>query len=328
MRTEVRGRQLPRRFTVGVLVAMMLGALLPATALATASANIRRTPGSSGDFTLHGSNGYSLYFKSEKGQLTIIASQRRPTQATVAPSGKLMPARTGAASESTYFVDGVSRDPSTIEADLGPAGEVSLTFQPSGAKKVTTFDLSDKSEGCVGATKVVRRLGNFVGTVSFHGENGYTTAEAASVPGTVGTSPFRNCTTIRHHLGGKPKSPAPPAPPPAFLAVNSKKVAFTAIRSPSAFFWAFSGEQLEGGPLVLRIASAITPRSLFSVRADGSQAILRPPPPFSGAGVYRDPPSGPPTWTGDLSVGFPGVAQPLTGEEMGSPQLRISRPKG
>ncbi|HET9591740.1 MAG TPA: hypothetical protein VFP17_02385, partial [Solirubrobacterales bacterium] len=189
-----------RDLAIGLLLASALALIaVPTKAAASASANIRKSPAPSAAFTLPGTNGYSLYFKSEKGLLTIIASQRRPAQATIATDGTLVPARLGPTSESTYVYFGVSRDPGTIEADLGAFGKVTLSFQPSGAKKVTSVDLSDKTEKCTGATKVVRRLGSFVGSLSFHAENGYTNAEATSVPGTVGTSPFRNCSTVPKH---------------------------------------------------------------------------------------------------------------------------------
>jgi hypothetical protein len=300
-----------RLLTIGLLLA----AVVPATASADASSNIRRAPGDSAAFTLAGSNGYSLYFKSEKGQLTIIASRRRPAQPTIAPSGKLLPARLGASSESTYVVRGVSHDPSTVEADLGTAGEVSLSFEPNGKKRVTMIDLAGHTEKCIGATKVVRRLGNFVGSVSFRGENGYTTAEAASVPGTVGTSTFRNCSHYPQRAGDKPGRAVRPERP-TFLAVSAKEVSgsLLAIRdSETAGFIATGFEELGGGLIVVRTATAEGRPSLFSVGPQGRRATVRPPAPFSGVGVYRDPPAGPPTWSGDLNVSFPGVRQPLTG---------------
>jgi opacity protein-like surface antigen len=303
----------------GLLVAVALAAAMPAAAMADASANIRRSPGPSAAFTLAGSDGYSLYFKSEKGQLTIVASQGRPAQPTISNGGKLLPARTGSSSESTYVVHGVSRDPSAIEADLGSAGSVSLTFQPSGEKKVTMIDLSGKSERCIGAAKVVRRLGSFVGSVSFHGENGYTTAEAVSVPGSVGTSTFRNCT----HLPKRPASGKAASEPAAFIVVDGETPLLAFRDSGRASFAAFESEELEEGLFVFRSATAVGAPSLFSFRPDTPRASLRPPAPVSGTGIYRDSPSAPPTWSGDLSVSFPGVRQPLTGQGAGKASLKL-----
>jgi hypothetical protein len=307
-----------RRAMVGLLAAAVLGAAVPATAAADASPNIRHSPGDSAAFTLPGSNGYSLYFKSENGLLTIIASQRRPAQPTIAANGKMVGGRVGPTSESIYSLSGVSRDPNTIEADLGAAGRVSLAFQPSGEKRVTVVDLAGKSEECVGATKVVRRLGSFVGSVSFQGENGYTTAEATSVPGSVGTSPFRNCT----QLPKRPQEEEVLPERPTFLLVSGD-AALLALRDREvAHFTALEGEVLDGGLNVLRAATAAGDPGLFSFSPAGTRASVRPPAPFSGTGVYRDPRGAPPTWSGNLSVSFPGVQQPLSGEGFVKPLLK------
>jgi hypothetical protein len=308
----VRGRRSSR-----LLTAMLLGlaalAGLPQGAAAGAHANIRKAPGESAAFTLAGSNGYSLYFKSEKGQLAVVVSRRRPSSATISPLGKLVPANSGAASESTYFLN-TGRDPSKIDADLGALGQVSLTFQPSGEKKVTFVDLESKSEKCVGAAKVVRRLGSFVGTVNFRGENGYTSAEATSVPGTVGTSPFRNCTTLRGAAGD---APLPTAPPDAFLTATGAG-SFLALHGPDETrFTALAADYLGDGLNVFRQATAIGGQSAFRLgrRRGASWANLSPPPPFSGTASYRHPQGAPPSWRGDLSVEFPGAVLPLTGGE-------------
>jgi len=321
---EAFGGRATRRLTGGLLAAMALGVAVPATASAEASSNIRRSPGESAAFTLTGSNGYSLYFKSEKGQLTVIASRLRPAQATIAPSGKLVPARVAPASESTYLFRGVARDPATIEADLGPLGKVSLSFEPSGKKKVTMIDLSDKTEKCIGATKVVRRLGAFVGSVSFHGENGYTTAEGVRVPGTVGTSTFRNCSQLPKHSPEEEVLPERPT----VLGVGGKAALFALRDAEAARFTAFEAEDLGGEVSVFRVATAVSKPSLFTFSPDGSRASVRPPAPFSGTGVYRDTAAGSPTWSGDLSVSFPGVQRPLTGDGFVKPVLKPGTRRG
>lgn len=311
-----------------VALSLLLPAIATARALAPdeAGANIRRSPGDSAAFTLAGSGGYSLYFKSEKGTLTIVASRRRPAQPTISPAGKLVPANRGSSSESTYVTPGVPHDPSTISADLGRLGSVSLTFQPSGEKKVTWVDLGSKSEKCIGATKIVRRLGAFVGSVSFRGENGYTEAAALSVPGTVGTSPFRNCTTLHRHRTGASAASRTAAPEAeAFLSVPGETSLLAARDSGKAHFFAAGSELLEPDLSVLRTATAAGRRGLFSFGPDGSRATVNPPAPFSGTATYRDPRGGPPRWSGNLSVEFPGFVQPLTGAGMLKPDLRLFR---
>lgn len=317
-------RRAPWLLTVGMSAAIMLGSV-PSAASASASANIRKSPGPSATFTLAGTNGYTLYFKSEKGQLTIIASRRQPTQATVATDGTLVPGRLGSASESTYVYFGVSEDPRTIAADLGAFGKVSLSFQPSGAKKVTAVDLSEKTEKCIGATKVVRRLGSFVGSVSFHAENGYTAAEATSVPGTFGTSPFRSCSSIPKHA---PEEDEVLPERPTFLAVSGPAAFFALRDSDASRFTAFENEGLGDGFSVFRLATAVGAPSLFSSRPNGLRARVRPPAPFSGSGAYSDTAGGSPTWSGDLSVSFPGVQRPLTGDGFVKPMLKPGKKRG
>ena len=310
--------------TAGLSAAVILGCA-PTAASASASANIRKSPGPSAAFTMAGTNGYTLYFKSEKGLLTIIASRRQPTQATIATDGTLVPARLGPGSESTYVYFGVSKDPRTITADLGALGKVSLSFQPSGAKKVTSVDLSEKTEKCIGATRVVRRLGSFVGSVSFHAENGYTAAEATSVPGTFGTSPFRSCSTIPKHA---PEEDEVLPERPTFLAVSGPAAFFALQDSEESRFTAFENESLGNGFSVFRLATAVGAPSLFSSRPNGLRASVRPPAPFSGSGAYSDTPGGSPVWSGDLSVSFPGVQRALTGDGFVKPMLRPGKKRG
>jgi hypothetical protein len=320
--TQVSGGSLRWAGMVLALVATLAAAVQPPAAEAGASANIRRTPGDTAAFTLQGTNGYSLYFKSEKRMLTIVASRGRPGQPTISPDGRLVPRRSGSSSESIYVVHGLDRDPSRIEADLGPVGSLSLVFQPSGEKRVTKIDLDSKSEKCIGAARVDRRLGSFVGTVSFRGENGYTTAAATSVPGTVGTSPFRNCTTLRRRPGGAAAGLATAsAGQGAFLTVSGE-VSFIANRDKrSAHFYALGSDELSPGFFVLRTATANARSGRFALSRTGLRANLKPPAPFSGTGAYRDPPTGPATWSGNLSVEFPGFVEPLTGPGMTKPRL-------
>lgn len=71
---------------------------------------------------------------------------------------------------------------------------------------------------------------------------------------------------------------------------------------------------LKGGPTPGASFIAYTGRSgtNFSFSSALSSAAVRPPAPFSGVGNYRGA-HAPPTWTGDLSVAFPGFETPLTG---------------
>jgi hypothetical protein len=310
------------------LLAALLGAcaamaLPPAGALADAGANLRHAPPESAAFTVAGSNGYSIYVRKQRGQVEAIVSRKRPPMPTIAPDGRLLPANRGDVAADTYFTTAASTDPNTIEADLGALGRIAVSFQPSGRRRVTRVDLSGKSERCVGATKIVRRLGTFTGTISFHGENGYTSVDLESAPGSVGTSPFRNCTTRPDTL----PHPGHPAkrPTEASLWLSGKTaVVLSAFGSPQgARFFAIAADGLDGSLTEVRTAQAVGPASEFRFHLDGSGATLRPAGPFSGTGVYRDGAHSPPSWRGGLAVEFPGATVPLTGPGTGTAQMRI-----
>lgn len=315
-----------------VLGALALLAALPGSAAAEeASANLRHSPGESAEFTVAASNGYSLVVKNERHLVTVAVSRGRLPVPAISNGGRLLPAKTGNAAMSTYFVVSSTpppktpdTEPGTIDTDFGSLGRIDVTFQPSGRRRVTNIDLSDKTEHCVGAAKVVRRLGTFTGTISFRGENGYTSVDLTSAPGTVGTSPQRNCTTRPNgHQGHAPG----PSGPRGFLSLQGKGKnlsLFAGFEGGQADFVSFSAQDLPGSVVVTRVAQARAAGSSFRVSRGGARAALQPPFPFSGSGTYRDPPHGPPTWTGDLSVEFPGLVAPLAGPGFEAPKLRLA----
>ncbi|HET7418662.1 MAG TPA: hypothetical protein VFJ61_13650 [Solirubrobacterales bacterium] len=308
-----------RRFALALILPAALAAGPGTASAAEAGANIRRSPGSSANFTLAAANGYSLYFKEEKGVLSIVATRTQPAEPTIDASGGIGVVRTRYANESVYTTLDSAPKAAQINADLGPVGSVSLVFHPSGKKRVTKVDLEAKGEDCIGATRIVRRLGTFEGSVVFHAENGYTSAAATSVPGTVGTSPIRNCTTAKGSAAG---TEAETTDTEASLSVYGA-ASFAASRTARGVtFHALSSEQLAPNVGVARLAVASAERSSFWFAGDGSRAGVKPPAPFSGTAAYTSR-AGSPSWTGDLSVDFPGLTQPLTGEGLLSPQLRI-----
>lgn len=140
----------------------------------------RKQPGTSGEFTVNGTNGYSLSIKSEKGAVTVVAADQRPPVATISATGEIRPANNGNVAASTYVTTGSPRNPNVIEADLGSLGTISVAFQPSGKTRVTKVNLKNKTKKCVGAERIVRRLGTFTGTIKFQGEGSYTTVDLPS----------------------------------------------------------------------------------------------------------------------------------------------------
>jgi len=304
-----------------VAVTILAVALGAATRAPQAGAGAPAGPGRSGNFTLPAANGYTLYFVKERGVLAITASRTQPLRPTIDANGGIGAPRADhpSSSESIYTTPEADGRPGVINADLGPIGSVALVFHPSGRKKVTTVDLEPGSEDCAGPTKIVRRLGTFEGSVVFHAENGYTSAAATSVPGSVGTSPLRNCAKASND---QPGEPAEATDTEALLSVSGAVGFYASRTAHGSTFHALSSEQLAPNVSVGRIAASSAPNASFWFAGDGSGARVRPPAPFSGSATYRSS-AGSPSWSGDLSVDFPGITQPLTGEGLLPARLKI-----
>jgi len=106
-------------------------------------------------------------------------------------------------------------------------------------------------------------------------------------------------------------------PKAAVLALSRDGVNFSAVagvesKRSSAFF--ATHEESRGKLAIIRVAEARKPRRHIKVNEALTSARLTPPAPFHGSGRYRAAPDGSATWTGDLSVNFPGAPRfPLAG---------------
>jgi hypothetical protein len=82
-------------------------------------------------------------------------------------------------------------------------------------------------------------------------------------------------------------------------------------------------EETDGQMAIIRYALAFVRDSVLSHNDALTSATLRPPRPFHGKGVYSAAPDGTKTWSGSLSVAFPGAPrQPLTGPDF-TTQLEV-----
>lgn len=296
----------------GLLWAVLVIAVL---ALPASVAEARKPPGTSAEFTVPGTNGYSLYVKSEKSTVNVVVANQLPLVSTFSADGRIRPANTGNVATNTYLTTDSSPDPNAIEADLGPLGRISVTFQPSGETRVSRVNLKGKSKKCVGAERIVRHLGTFTGTIEFRGESGYTTVDLPSAEGTVGTSLFRNCTTKVNRRGASASTRSSSQSTTYLTATNRECffVAFAESNSPAVGFLASISESVSQKVILLRLAQAVAAKRRFVFNDALSSATLTPPAPFSGSGQFRRVRGGPSTWTGSLSVAFPGKTVPLTG---------------
>lgn len=248
-------------------------------------------------FQLPASDGYTLQVKTQ-GALTHVSVWRGDREFAT-----------------TYDVAD-SAHGSEIDADLGMLGRIHVQFNPSGLVRMVRIGNSN--------CWVPRELGTFTGTISFQGENDYTSVEAVSVPGLVGTEWRGRC--------GVPKaaSSAPSAlERRAVERVWAVSDAMLMSRSPfSAETWSstmllVSAEgraarylayrvELAGPKLtIFRRAGAVAARSTFAYIHTLRRATLAPPAPFSGEATYSARRH---RLSGDLTVQFPGVPpETLTG---------------
>jgi hypothetical protein len=288
--------------TVAVLVASL-------TCLGTA----RGAQPQSASFSLRGSNGFVLDVTSEGGEVTVIASERRPPVATFTASGRPRSAATGNGASSVYTAPPKSAGPGTVDAGLGALGRIAVQFRPSGRRIVSTA-----RRVCGRPLRIVRRLGTFVGTIRFEGEAGYTAVAAASARGSVGTPLPSDCGAPGSSPGAavvsSPSTLLRPLARGAVLFAEDPRRGSRFRAAPAAggvSFRARVEERNDDGVTVVRRAQAGAPTSAFDFDPALSWAAVRPPAPFSGtarfaarAGTH---------WTGSLRVTFPGLSVPLTG---------------
>ena len=286
-------------------------AVAASVALVFGSGTARGAQPQSASFSLLGSNGYVVDVTSQGDEVTVIASERWAPVATFGPSGRPRSAGSGNGASTIYTAPAKAGGPETVEAALGELGRIAVRFRPSGRRVVSTA-----RQVCGRPSRVVRRLGVFVGTISFEGEGGYTTVAATSARGSVGTPLPPGCRTPGSTSGAAVASSmliGPAARGAVLNAVDPRTGSrFRAAPGPGGVgFRARVEERNADGVVVVRRAQAGAPASAFDFNRSLTWASVRPPAPFSGtarfaarAGVR---------WRGSLRVTFPGLSVPLTG---------------
>lgn len=289
---RISGRRLRR---LVVVAGLACGLLLPAGAAAKL-----RAPHFSAEFAPPDVNGYSISVSGnhKSVQIAIVQGESSPKHLIT----------------STYTFPG-SSSANGIHADLGSFGTIAMQFKPSG--EVRTSKFPKVGEGCDAPRKIVRRLGTFSGTFRFEGEGGYVISEASEVEGSVGTPSAILCGIFvgsgeghRHHRHQAP-------PPSLGVTTTHNRLAFSAgftgRHRKGAGFVASSMER-HGPVSIIRWASVAGPSSGFQVNHQLTKATVSPPPPFSATATFERGPKGSrPSWSGSLSVSFPGREAPLTG---------------
>jgi hypothetical protein len=242
-------------------------------------------------FRIPATNGYSIF---------VMASEPRVGQ----PGSVGIYVRKGQTGVS-YTAPAVVTETS-IAADLGNLGRISVDFHPTGQALA-------KHPGCKGVSLPVAE-GSYEGTISFHGEEGYTDAEATSVPADAGPLLAGLCS---FGVGGGGRNPSG-----AELNVRNPGLGprFTAIKAeptgPAHFIVEVSEYSVSVS--IVRYAAFSMPARTFRYSAKLQSATVQPLAPFSGVAHFDRERKANHRWSGDLTVDVPG----LSDAALTAPQLR------
>lgn len=217
----------------------------------------------------------------------------------------------------TAYVARGTVTPTRIEASFGDFGRVAVKFRPSG--RIAT---SKPRRRCRGADHFTSRLGVFVGNVRFRGEDDYVSVRAHRAKGRI-RSPLRLHCAFRFRppprRAARPVRELPSFAPTVLGAGHRQALSATELfamqRGRRTLFLAVT-EQSRGSIAEVRYALATAPNEAFTFNEELNHAVLDPPKPFHGEGIYAAAADGTASWSGSLSASFPGAPRlPLSGPE-------------
>jgi len=274
-----------KRGSIGVLVLAVapIGvglASVPASALAEPAAR----SGSSVSFRIKSSNGYSI--------LALGGSRRGDSRGAIS----LFVARKGA---NVVYSAPAMITPTTVQADLGELGSISLGLEPSGIERTV--------RPTCGGEPVTYESGSYVGAIEFRGEEGFTEASVASAPMLVKPLLDLACgrfasgeLVVGRHLPG------------ARLRVGSRSrrhrlsLQLNANRPGARVIFQASLGEFRRGVQIERSVSGRFRGSAFDFDRRLVAATVRPPGPFSGRAIFRRNAPAARRWRGSLAIDFPG----------------------
>jgi hypothetical protein len=192
----------------------------------------------------------------------------------------------------------------SIHADLGTLGEISVEFQRS--DKAASVRCNKEQE------PIRFDSGSWVGTIDFHGEGGYTDVEATSAPGYVESA------ALGPFCGGGSFGGSSERARGAALYLRNPGLGpglsvYKHRPGAAALIFAYLSEWDEG-IRIDRSTSEWMPGRDFSYAPNLRTATVTPPGPFSGSARFDLGEKAGRRWSGDLTVDLPGHADvPLTG---------------
>jgi hypothetical protein len=239
-----------------------------------------------GGFRLHGTHGYSIAVaayalgEDQRGSIEITVSRHQETVSYTAPA---------------------TVSPSELRADLGPLGRMDLIRIPSGRKKTV-------HPKCLGGPQTYEP-GTYEGSVEFTGEHGYTRA----VESRVAAIPVWLLFTTSGACGSGGGEATGPGEAGARLRgisfAHDRSLSFqiNKNRSTAKTIFTASLKERRHGIRIYRQLAGVAPPNAFRFNRFLRSSTLSPPRPFTGtASLRRTENSTAPTWTGDLSLSFPG----------------------
>jgi hypothetical protein len=277
-------------FLVAFLVLLCAVTLAASSAMAAVPARFRAVATDAlpvpGGFRLAASNGYKLYVVSFPsrgdglGALLIYASAK----------GKGV----------IYRVPAVVTETS-IQADLGELGEISVTFHRSNrAAKVPCGERLIRFDS-----------GNYEGRIDFHGEEGYTAVEATTAPGNIDFWAAELCDEF---FSGGSFGRLPGASLHVRNPALGQEMTVRKRRPGAAAQIAASVSEYSNGTSIRRFMIALMPGADFTYDRRLRTATVRPPAPFAGSARFDLNKKAGQRWSGNLTVDLPGKSDvPLTG---------------
>ncbi len=282
MTTRAIGRR-----RVGVL-AVAIAVLLGVPGHASADGTYPVAAGSLVFGALPGGHGYRIHFSEWERQ------GRRRFKAVARGRGAIV----------TYQVPVGSAPTEGIAANLGRRGRFDLHLRRTGKPRRLRF-----GKGCEGEPGRWWR-GYLVGSARFRGERGYAEAQARRIPVVVESWKAFRC----HYAGGEQHRGRVRRAqvyahrgPLGFGAVLATR--HSAPADERAIFRAWTSERA-GRMRIYREVTAPAPESTFAFPGGPKLpevVTVAPPKPFAGSATFARTPESTFTWTGDLSVEFPGL---------------------
>lgn len=242
--------------------------------------------------------------KATKGYIVSVEGRGRQVALTVDGHG----------GRATYSVRGRAST-RQLNGRFGKLGRIALRFEPSGKSRQIK-----PPKRCKGRNRI-SAVGDFIGTIRFRGERGYTRLITKRVRGSTLTPSRWRCKPRKGGSRSTPDAefPVPGLEIPALGAFTPNgRVVFTALGfgDPDELDLSFflAGTKEHRGAVRIARSTLVAARSrAFAVNPDLAAATVRPPKPFSGTASFVRDANGSTNWTGALAVALPGAgAVPLT----------------